>query len=280
MRLLNGLLNLLFVITFKLVLKFFLGESVTHCKTVVLQTVLCFNLRFVLLVLCTILLCLLHHAIDLRLRQAALLVGDGDLVRLACRLVLRRHVENAISVNIESHLYLWYSSRRRRNAVQMKFTQQVVVFRHGSFTFEDLNEHARLVIRVGGECLTLFGRDGGVTLDKLSHDSSSSFQAHGQGCYIQKKQILHLGRPFASENCRLHCSAVRDSFIRINGPTRLLAVEELLQHGLHLRDTRRSSHEDHLVNVLLVDSTVTHALLNWTHGIAEVVHVQLFKAST
>merc|ERR1712217_445958 len=62
-RLLNSLLDLLFVVAFKLVLEFFLGKSVTHCEAVVLQTILCFNLRFVLLVLCTILLCFLHHAI-------------------------------------------------------------------------------------------------------------------------------------------------------------------------------------------------------------------------
>merc|ERR1712039_993436 len=106
----------------------------------------------------------------------------------------------------------------------MKLTQKVVVLGHGPFTFEDLNENTWLVIRVSGECLPLFGRDGSVTLDELSHYSSSSFQAHGQRCYIQKKQILHLGRTFSGEDCRLHCSAIRDSFIRINGLTRLLPV--------------------------------------------------------
>merc|ERR1712217_487334 len=48
-RLLNGLLNLLFVVAFKLILQLFLRKSVTHCEAVVLQTILCFNLRFVLL---------------------------------------------------------------------------------------------------------------------------------------------------------------------------------------------------------------------------------------
>merc|ERR1712087_563116 len=63
-RVLNGLLNLLLIVTLKLVLKFFLGESVTHCEAVVFQAILCFNFGLVLLVLCAILLCLLHHPVD------------------------------------------------------------------------------------------------------------------------------------------------------------------------------------------------------------------------
>merc|ERR1712100_981159 len=43
-------------------------------------------------------LSLLHHALDLVLRQAALVVGDGDLVRLAGRFIRGRHVHDADGV--------------------------------------------------------------------------------------------------------------------------------------------------------------------------------------
>merc|ERR1719253_1483900 len=107
---LHGLLNLVLVVAFELVLQLLFLEGVAHCKAIVLKTVFGLDLRLVLLILIAELLGLLHHAVDLSLRKTALLVRDSDLVGLTSRLVLRRHVENAIRINVEGDLDLWDST--------------------------------------------------------------------------------------------------------------------------------------------------------------------------
>lgn len=54
----------------------------------------------------------------------------------------------------------------------------------------DLNKYSRLVVRVCGEGLCLLRWDGGISLDKHSHDPSSSFDAQRERCHIQKQKIL------------------------------------------------------------------------------------------
>merc|ERR1719231_1187460 len=77
---LHRLLDLLLVARFELVLQLLLLERVAHGEAIILQAILGLDLRLVLLVLILVLLGLLHHTIDLRLRQAALFVRDGDLL--------------------------------------------------------------------------------------------------------------------------------------------------------------------------------------------------------
>ena len=57
-----------------------------------------------------------------------------------------------------------------------------------------LNKHTRLVVRVGGEGLGLFGWNGGVTLDQDGHDPSSGLDTQGQGGDVQQKQVLDILR--------------------------------------------------------------------------------------
>src|SRR5271169_3799163 len=49
--------------------------------------------------------------------------GDGDLLFLARRVVLRRDVQNAVRVNIKRHLHLRHSTRSRRQSHQVEFTE-------------------------------------------------------------------------------------------------------------------------------------------------------------
>merc|ERR1711953_924016 len=80
--LLHSCLDLLFVSTLKLVLQLVIRKRISHLEAIVLQAILRLNLRLVLLIFCPVLLCLLHHAINLCLRQPALFICDGDLIRL------------------------------------------------------------------------------------------------------------------------------------------------------------------------------------------------------
>merc|ERR1719375_324289 len=230
---LNSLLNLVLVIALKLVLKLLLLEGVAHGEAIVFQAVLGLDLDFLCLVLGTVLLGLLHHAVDFSLGKTALLVGDGNLIRFACGLVLRRHIENTIGINVESDLDLWDTTRCGWDSIKVKLAQQVVVLGHGTLSLEDLNQDARLIVSVGGKGLRLLCWNRGVALDQLCHDTTGSFQAHGQWSDIQKQEVLNLGRTFAGQDCCLDCCAKGNSLVWVDGLARLLAIEELLNHGLH-----------------------------------------------
>merc|ERR1719272_144519 len=75
----------------------------------------------------------------------------------------------------------------------------------------------------------------------------------------------------------LHSCTKSHSLIWIDGPVRLLAIEELLNHGLHLGNARRTTYKNDLVHTLLVNAAVTQALFDGAHGITEIIHVELFK---
>merc|ERR1712023_347445 len=111
--LLNSLLDLVLVVTLKLVLELLLLEGVAHGEAIIFQTILCLDFDLLSFIFGAVLLSFLHHAINFSLRQTSLLVGDGNLVGFACRLVLCRNVQDAICVNVEGHLDLWDTTRSR-----------------------------------------------------------------------------------------------------------------------------------------------------------------------
>merc|ERR1740138_752703 len=176
--LLNRCLDLLFVAALKLVLQLVIRERVPHGETIILQTIFGLDLLLVHIILGLVLFCLLHHAVNLRLRQPPLLVRDCDLVRLAACLVLRRNIEDAIRIDIECYLNLWDAAWRWGNAIKMEFAKQVVILRHRTLAFEDLDKHTWLVVRICGESLALLRRNRGVALDELCHHTTRSFETH------------------------------------------------------------------------------------------------------
>merc|ERR1712107_580740 len=105
-RILHCRFDLLLVSTFELVLQLVVRKRVSHLEAIVFQAVFRFDLLLVLLIFSTVLLCLLHHTIDLRLRQPAFLICNGDLIRLATCFVLGGYIEDAICVDIKCDLNL------------------------------------------------------------------------------------------------------------------------------------------------------------------------------
>lgn len=57
-----------------------------------------------------------------------------------------------------------------------------------------LDEHTRLVVRVGGKGLSLLSGNGGVTLDQDRHHTSGSLDTKRERSDIQKQQVLHILR--------------------------------------------------------------------------------------
>lgn len=68
-----------------------------------------------------------------------------------------------------------------------------------------LNEHTRLVVRVGGESLRLLGRNSDIVLED-THDSTSSFNSKGKGSDIRQQQVLNIFRFVSRQNGYLECS--------------------------------------------------------------------------
>mmetsp|Transcript_24124 Transcript_24124/g.50078 ORF Transcript_24124/g.50078 Transcript_24124/m.50078 type:complete len:209 (-) Transcript_24124:106-732(-) len=129
----------------------FCGRS--HRMDVAVEGVLRINTFLDLLVLIRKLLGLADHLLDLLLCQAALVVGDGDLLTLAGAFILCAHVQDAVAVDLEGHLDLWLATGSRWDPAKLKLAQQVVVFGHGTLTFIDLDVHCWLIVLVCGEDL-------------------------------------------------------------------------------------------------------------------------------
>lgn len=51
----------------------------------------------------------------------------------------------------------------------------MIVFSHGSFSFEDLDGNSGLVVLVSGEDLRFFGGDERTSGDNVRHDTSYGF---------------------------------------------------------------------------------------------------------
>ena len=68
---------------------------------------------------------------------------------------------------------------------------EMVVLGHGPLPLVHLDRHRGLVVRVGGERLSLLGGDGGVPLDQRGHHSSSGLDAEGQRGNVEEQEIRH-----------------------------------------------------------------------------------------
>mmetsp|Transcript_8363 Transcript_8363/g.13275 ORF Transcript_8363/g.13275 Transcript_8363/m.13275 type:complete len:629 (+) Transcript_8363:30-1916(+) len=244
---------------------------------VVLERVLGVHLLALALVLLLEALSLLHHALDVLLRQAALVVGDGDLVRLASRLVGRRHVHDAVGVKIERHLDLRHTTRGGGDAVELELAKKVVVLGHLALALVDLDQHARLVVGVGREDLRLLAGDRGVALDELRHHTASGLDTERERGNVEQEEILRLLRVNAGKDSSLHGSAVRDSLIGVDALVELLSVEEVLEERLDLGDTGGATDKHDLVDLALGDLRVAEHAVDRVDGAAEEVRAELLE---
>ncbi|GBE60908.1 NAD-specific glutamate dehydrogenase [Babesia ovata] len=257
-----------------------LVEGVPHAVAVVLQLVLGLNAGAPVLVLLLVLLGLGNHALNVAGAETTLVVGDGDVLRLAGRLVHGSNVQDTVGVNVEGDLNLGNTPGSGGNAGKVELSEEVVVLGHGTLTLEDLNEHTFLVVLVGGEDLGLLGGDGSVPLDEHGHDTTSGLKTEGQGSDIEQQQLLDFARLVTRKNGGLDGGTVGNGLIRVDGAAGLLTVEEVLDELLDLRDTGGTSDEHDLVDLSLVKTTGLQGLLDGDKGAPELLTTHLLETST
>ena len=234
-----------------LVLDLIVVNGLLHLESVRLQFVLGLDALLGGLVLLLVLFGLVDHSLDILLGEAALVVGNGDLVLLASALILGGDVQDTVGVNIEGNLDLWDAAWCWWNAGKFEFSEQVVILGHGALTLEDLDQDTGLVIRVGGEGLGLLGWDSGVALDQCGHDTASGFNTHGEWGNIEEKEILDFLRGVTRKNGGLNGGTVGNGLVRVDGLVQLLAIEVVLEELLDLWNTSGATNQNDLVDSVL-----------------------------
>ena len=181
-------------------------------------------------------------------------------------------MQNAVGVNVKGDLDLRQSACSRRNPGELELADGLVV--HGQFALalQYVNLHRRLVVVRSAERLRLLGGNRRVARNQHGGHAAKRFNAERERAHVEKQHVLLLAR----EHCALNGRAHGYDFIRVHTLVRLLA-EERLHHFLHLRNTRRATHEEHFVHFRRLHASVGERLL---HGLEraldEVVH-QLFE---
>ncbi|KAE8746291.1 hypothetical protein FOCC_FOCC006963, partial [Frankliniella occidentalis] len=204
-----------------------LVDGLLDAEHVALQLVARCDAVALLVVLGLVPLSLVHHALDLVGREAALVVLDGDVLGAARARVLGGDVEDAVGVQVKGDLDLGDTARRGRDARQVEGAQAVVVLGHGALALEHLDGDGRLVVGVRGEGLRLLARDAAVALDDLGHDAARRLDAERQRRHVHQQHVLDGLALVAGQDGGLHGRAVRHGLV-LAPPDESLGVE----HGV------------------------------------------------
>lgn len=128
-------------------------ESMLEISGVSLESILGLDFLPHLLVLLFVFLGLLDQPLDFLLGETTLVVGDRDFGVLVSSFVFCLNVHDSIGIDLEADFNLRHSSGCRRDSIEVELSEQVVVSGHLSLSFEDLDQHSRLVVGIGGEDL-------------------------------------------------------------------------------------------------------------------------------
>ena len=254
-------------------------ENVLHLEAVVLEGVLGLNLLSNGIILSSELVSVGDHLLDLLLGKTTLIVGDSDLLGLTGGLIASGDVEDTIGIDIESNFDLGGTTGCGGDALEVEFTEQVIVFGHLTLTFEYLDEDTWLVVSVGGESLLLLGGNASVSGDEDSHDTTSGLDTLGEGSDIQKEEILDLLGTLTGEDSGLNGSTEGNSLIGVDGSVEGLSVEEVLEERLDLGDSGGTTNEDDFVDLRLGDIRILKDLLYGGHALSESGHAKFLELS-
>src|SRR4029078_4518223 len=115
---------------------------------------------------------------------------DADLLLLARCLVLRRHVQDAVGVDVEGHLDLRKSARCGRNARELELADGLVICSELTLTLKNVDLNGGLIVVGRREGLALLGRNRRVARDEYSGDSTKCLDTERQRRDVEEKNIL------------------------------------------------------------------------------------------
>jgi hypothetical protein len=138
------------------------------------------------------------------------------------------------------------------------------------------------VKRRGNQNIPLLdGGDGLTTGDDGGEDVALHGDTKGEGNDIEKQEVSSLGGGgLSGEDTGLDGGTVGNSLIGVDALLELLAVEEVAKELLDLRDTGRTSNENDLVDLGLLDVGVLEDLGNGVKSASEGLLVQVLETST
>ena len=213
-----------------------------------------------------------HHLLELFFRKTAR-SSDGDVLLLTRRLVLRRHLQDTIGIELESDLDLCFAPRCGRNAVQSEASQDRVLHGHDPLTLDHHDLHTGLVVLGRGENLALADRDGGIAPNERTGHAAPRLDTQRQGRDINEQYVLDL----TDQGAGLNPGSQADRFLGIDIGQKKFP-EDLMYLLLHCRHSGLSSHQNDLVDVESLQASVGHGLPAGGDGSFDQVLDQLFHS--
>ena len=102
---------------------------------------------------------------------------NRDLLLFARAKVLRADVQDAIGVDIECHFDLRHTARRGRNIRKLELADRFIVSCKLALALENVDFHARLIIRGGRKYFRFARGNCRISLDQLREHSTEGFNA-------------------------------------------------------------------------------------------------------
>ncbi|KAF3794050.1 hypothetical protein EJ110_NYTH05605 [Nymphaea thermarum] len=192
-QLLDCLLDLLRFCSSELATDLAFPQRVSDCVGIMSQCVPRLCLFLVLVVLKLVPPGILNHPLDPLLRQSPRVATDGKMVHLIGGLVLRRDVQDTISIDLKAYVYSRNAARGRRDAGQPKFSQQG---QRSDINNNQVRHHFHLLL-----VIIVFAQDGGLNCCTIS-DCLIWVDASAKLLTIAEilKQLLNLGDSSRSAN--------------------------------------------------------------------------------
>ena len=214
----------------------------------------------------------LLHAIGFFLAQAAG-GSDGDLLFFLRGVVLRRDIQDAVSVDVKRHFDLRHAARSGRNSNKLEFPQRSISAGYRAFALQHVDFDRGLIVGSRRERFRFAGRNGRVALNQHSHYATLGFDAQRQRSDIEQQNVFY----FAAQHAALNGRADRNHFIRVYALVWLFAVEEALDDFHDARNAGRAANEHHFIDFVRRDSGVAQGLLHRTNRALQQVFHQLLE---
>ena len=214
------------------------------------------------------------------LGRTAHVVSDGDTVRHSGCLVGGGDVQDPVGVNVEGDLDLRNTAGGRGDTGEPEPADEIVAVGVGMLAFINLDEHTGLVVSIGGEDFGLLGGDGSVSPDKGSHEITSNLDTEGLRIHVEPEQVLDPFRGISQENGGLYGGPTCNCLVRVDALAESLPAEEIGNGLDYAGDAGRTTDQDDLVDIGLINFRIMEDLLDWFKSAFEQVLAQLFEMAT